>query len=78
MSRPLRIAFPGAFYHITARGNEQKDIFRNQSDREKFMTYLQSHPEAGFVVMRTIARQVANALSDTDQLLKQMLWNTPL
>ncbi|MDT8382839.1 MAG: cyclic nucleotide-binding domain-containing protein [Gammaproteobacteria bacterium] len=47
-------------------------------DGEKFMAYLQSHPEAGFVVMRTIARLVANALSDTDQLLKQMLWNTPL
>lgn len=47
-------------------------------DGEKFMAYLQSHPEAGFSVMRTIARLMANALSDTDQLLKQMLWNTPL
>jgi hypothetical protein len=27
MARPLRIQFPGAFYHITSRGNERKDIF---------------------------------------------------
>ncbi len=24
MARPLRIAFQGAFYHVTARGNERK------------------------------------------------------
>jgi hypothetical protein len=37
MARPLRIAYPGAYYHITARGNEQKDIFKSQRDREKFL-----------------------------------------
>lgn len=25
MARPLRITFPGAFYHVTTRGNEHKD-----------------------------------------------------
>jgi hypothetical protein len=25
--RPLRIEYPGAFYHIGSRGNEKKDIF---------------------------------------------------
>jgi hypothetical protein len=24
MARPLRIAFEGAFYHVTARGNERR------------------------------------------------------
>ena len=42
MARPLRIQFPGAFYHVTARGNEQKNIFRNNRDREKFLSYLES------------------------------------
>ena len=28
MARPLRITYPGAFYHVTSRGNERKDIFR--------------------------------------------------
>ncbi|MCC7575499.1 MAG: transposase [Methanomethylovorans sp.] len=45
MSRPLRIEFPGAFYHVTSRGNEQKDIFKSEADREKFLTYLGSAAE---------------------------------
>jgi REP element-mobilizing transposase RayT len=45
MARPLRIAFPGAFYHVTSRGNERKAIFKNNRDREKFLEYLQSATE---------------------------------
>jgi len=37
MARPLRIEFPGVFYHVTSRGNERKAIFNNQCDREKFL-----------------------------------------
>jgi len=33
MSRPLRIEYPGAFYHVTSRGNERKDIFKSEADR---------------------------------------------
>lgn len=40
MARQLRIEFPGAFYHVTSRGNEQKDVFKSQKDREKFLDYL--------------------------------------
>jgi len=42
MARPLRIEYPGAFYHVTSRGNEQKDVFRSRTDREKFLSYLDS------------------------------------
>ncbi len=42
MARPLRIEYPGAFYHVTSRGNEQKDVFKSQRDREKFLEYLES------------------------------------
>jgi REP element-mobilizing transposase RayT len=42
MARPLRIEYPGAFYHITARGNEQRDIFRDDKDREWFLGYLET------------------------------------
>lgn len=42
MARPLRIEYPGAFYHVTSRGNEQKDVFKSQRDREKFLDYLAS------------------------------------
>jgi REP element-mobilizing transposase RayT len=42
MARPLRIEYPGAFYHITARGNEGKEIFKSTRDRQKFLFYLES------------------------------------
>lgn len=42
MARPLRIEFPDAFYHVTSRGNERKTIFRNQRDRKRFLSYLES------------------------------------
>ena len=42
MARPLRISYPGAFYHITSRGNEQKNIYKSNRDREKFLDYLES------------------------------------
>lgn len=45
MARPLRIEYPGAFYHVTSRGNEQKDIFKSRKDREKFLDYLGSATE---------------------------------
>ena len=42
MARPLRITYPGAFYHVTSRGNERKDIFKSRRDREKFLEYFES------------------------------------
>jgi putative transposase len=40
MARPLRIQFPGAFYHITCRGNERKVIFSDQNDQDTFLEKL--------------------------------------
>jgi hypothetical protein len=34
MARPLRIEYPGAFYHITSRGNERKAVFKSHRDRQ--------------------------------------------
>jgi len=42
MARALRITYPGAFYHVTSRGNERKAIFKSKRDREKFLEYLES------------------------------------
>ena len=33
MTRPLRLEFPGALYHVTARGNRQSPIFLDDHDR---------------------------------------------
>lgn len=40
MARPLRIEFEGALYHITSRGNEKRDIFLDDEDRESFLEIL--------------------------------------
>jgi len=38
MARPIRVEFAGAVYHITARGNERRSIFRDDQDRRLFLT----------------------------------------
>ena len=40
MARALRIEFPGAVYHVTARGNERREIVRDDEDRERFLQLL--------------------------------------
>ena len=40
MARPLRVEFPGALYHVTARGNERKPIYRDAQDRRRFLQRL--------------------------------------
>jgi putative transposase len=40
MPRPLRIEFPGAFYHIYARGNRKQPIFYSEEDRYYFLKVL--------------------------------------
>ena len=40
MARPLRIERPGGRYHVTARGNERKLIFRDDPDRFHFLELL--------------------------------------
>jgi len=41
MTRPLRIEYPGAVYHVTSRGNEKKAVFKDDLDRENFLNTLQ-------------------------------------
>lgn len=40
MSRPLRIQFPGALYHVTSRGNEKRAIFLDDHDRKRRLDWL--------------------------------------
>ena len=47
MARPLRIEFPGAIYHVTARGNARQAIVLDDVDRRKWLSLLE----------RTVERQ---------------------
>lgn len=41
MARPLRIQFAGALYHVMSRGNERRDIVRDDADRQRRLLWLQ-------------------------------------
>lgn len=40
MARSLRIQYPGAFYHVMARGNGRANIYRQDADRSLFLRTL--------------------------------------
>jgi putative transposase len=40
MARPLRVEFEGAVYHVMARGNERRNVFRDDQDRKRFLETL--------------------------------------
>lgn len=40
MARVIRVEYPGAFYHVMARGNRRERIFRDEGDRRFFCETL--------------------------------------
>ena len=40
MSRPLRLDHAGALWHVTSRGNERREVFRDDDDRREFLRLL--------------------------------------
>ncbi len=41
MGRPLRLQFPGAVYHVTARGNRRTNIFVDERDHDVWLGMLE-------------------------------------
>ena len=41
MPRQVRIQFPGAVYHVMARGDRREAIFHDDEDRRKFLAVLE-------------------------------------
>lgn len=42
MSRPLRLEYQNALYHITSRGDRRENIYDDDEDRIKFLTIFES------------------------------------
>lgn len=40
MTRPLRVEYPGAFYHVYSRGNAGEKVFNGKRDKAKFLEYI--------------------------------------
>ena len=51
MARPLRLEYPGAVYHVMARGNQGRPIFADDQDRRGFLAALgEAHTKTGWRV----------------------------
>jgi len=49
MARALRLEYPGAVYHVMARGNQGQPIFRDDRDRRVFLdTLAEAHAKTGW------------------------------
>jgi REP element-mobilizing transposase RayT len=42
MSRPVRIEFPGALYHVTSKGRDSQIVFKDQEDRGVFLNVVEN------------------------------------
>ena len=78
MARPLRIRRAGTWYHLTARGNERKRIYRDDGDRQKFLALLETWVERfrirlhGYVLMDNHYHLLAETLEPN--LSEAMQW----
>jgi REP element-mobilizing transposase RayT len=45
MSRPLRIEFAGAYYHVTARGDRREAVYEDDEDRLRFLEIVRDAVE---------------------------------
>jgi hypothetical protein len=49
MARPLKIEYPGAYYHVMNRGNRREDIFLIDKDRKVFLDGLADSCEVYYI-----------------------------
>jgi hypothetical protein len=61
MARPLKLEFPNAIYHVTARGNARSDIFLDDEDRELLLACLGEVLASGFFLLMRSAIQLRAA-----------------
>ncbi len=45
MARKPRIEYPGALYHVIARGNQRRDVFHDDMDRLRYLAKLRAYKQ---------------------------------
>jgi len=89
MARPLRISFPGAIYHVMARGNSKNIIFTDATDHARFAEVLEESiirfglkcharcqmPNHYHLVVETPAANLSAAMKHLNGVYSQW-WNT--
>ena len=59
---------------VRCRGN----VEAIRIDGQALMDFLEKNPEIGFLIMRRVAFIISERMEETDNLMKQILWNTGL
>ena len=66
MARALRVEIPGGRYHITARGNERRAIFRQDTDRIRLLELLSELPARFGVRLHAYVLSLASGMGTGD------------
>lgn len=45
MARQPRVEYPGALYHVIARGNQRRDVFHDDMDRLRYLAKLRAYKQ---------------------------------
>src|SRR5947207_15065787 len=67
MARALRIFQPGAWFHVTARANERKDLFHDDSDRHHFREMIGDNVATNSMANATYLKTVPERLHVTSR-----------
>ena len=72
MARKPRVHYEGAFYHVTARGNNKSEVFRDEEDKQKYMDLVKKYGRKYAVTLH------AYVLMDNHLHLLAQVAETPL
>jgi putative transposase len=73
VARSLRVEYPGAYYHVMARGNRREDIFLDEDDRGFF---LQNLLVTRVRILKAVKTDCLAAYEKADQIRSHRLWRS--
>ncbi len=62
MSRPLRIEYPGAWYHVMNRGRRSEDIFSDKHDYLMFIDLMIEISEMWHVNVKSNGKSIKRSI----------------
>ena len=75
MPRQARIDAPGALHHIICRGIERRNIFKDNTDRNRFLERLGSVWEMGSSLLLTLFKEMGQEMEMGSSLLLTLFKN---
>jgi hypothetical protein len=70
LARRLRVEYPGAYYHLTARGVARQNIFHGDEDYSQFLSRLEDAREVASRVSRSDVKSLPHRGGDAAGTVK--------